>query len=328
MLRALAAAALAVVVTAVAVPASSVTLDDARGHDIGRTHYDDYVAMGDSFTAGPLIHPIRLDRPWGCVVSARNYPARLASYFHVDTYRDVSCSGARSEHLRKPQETALGTNAPQLEVLSHDTDLVTLGMGGNDFGLFGGLIDTCASVRDRNPAGAPCKKEFTVKGVDTKMRDAKRIRGHVARSVRAIHKRAPHARIVVVGYLRILPPAGTCDAVPFARGDYRWGDRVQRRLNRSLRFGAERNGATYVNMYPASRGHDACSVGVAWVNGATTDLLRAAAFHPFAAGMQGIARETYRQLTGRTAPRTKPYDTGAPTVRTGRAGVFARLVRQ
>lgn len=330
MLRALIVATIAAFIAAVAVPATSAAPAPADGqrHDSARTHYADYVAMGDSFTAGPLIHPIRLDRPLGCVVSARNYPARLAAYFDVESYRDVSCSGARSQHLWKPQKTALGTNARQLDALSTDTDLVTLGMGGNDFGLFGSMIETCSEVANRNPRGTPCKKHFTNKrGVDTKKRDARRIRRHIARSVRAIHKRAPHAKIVVVGYVRLLPPIGTCDDVPFAKGDYRWGNNVERRLNKSLRQGAKRNGATYINMYPASVGHDACSAGVAWVNGAKTDLLRAAAFHPFAKGMTGIARATYRQLTGKTAPRVKPFDTGAPTARAGQAKRLAELLR-
>lgn len=328
MLRASVAAAIAALVTTVAAPVSATAPDDARGPDLRRTHYDDYVAMGDSFTAGPLIHPIRLDRPLGCVVSARNYPARLAAYFDVGSYTDVSCSGARTKHLRKPQKTALGTNAPQLDALSPDTDLVTLGMGGNDFGLFGSMIDTCTEVAKGHPRGKPCKKAFTNKrGVDTKMRDARRIRRHTARSVRRIARHAPNAKIVVIGYLRLLPPIGTCDDVPFARGDYRWGNRVERRLNKSLRQGAERNGATYVSMWRASIGHDACSGGVSWVNGAKIDLLRAMSFHPFAKGMKGIARETYRQLTGNSAPRVKPYDTGAPTARRGQAARLLRALR-
>ena len=327
MFRGLVTAACAALITAATVPASAAAPDNARGPDDRRTQYGEYVAMGDSFTAGPLIHPIRLDRPWGCVVSARNYPARLAAYFDVDTYRDVSCSGARSKHLWNSQQTSLGTNAPQLDALSPDTDLVTLGMGGNDFGLFGSMIDTCSKVAKDHPKGTPCKKHFTNKrGTDTKMRDAKRIRRHIARSVRAIEKRAPNAKIVVVGYLRLLPPVGTCGAVPFAKGDYKWGNKVQLRLNKSLRQGAQRNGATYVGMWRASIGHDACGSGVAWVNGAEVDLLRAMSFHPFAKGMKGIARETYRQLTGTTAPRIKPYDTGAPTAGKRQTMRLARLV--
>ncbi|UYM04490.1 SGNH/GDSL hydrolase family protein [Solicola gregarius] len=324
MLRVPIAAALVGLLAAVA----GTTSAQAGQPDDGsrRAHYDDYVALGDSFTSGPLIHPIRLDRPLGCVVSARNYPALLAAQLDVETYTDVSCGGARSSNLWKPQETPLGTNARQLDALSKDTDLVTLGMGGNDFGLFGSLISDCTEVRDQNPTGSPCKNKFTENGVDTKLRDAKRIRGHIARSVRAIHKRAPSAEVAVVGYVRILPPIGTCDAVPFADGDYAWGDKLERRLNKSLRLGAERNGATYINMYPASIGHDACGSGVAWVNGSKIDLLRAMSFHPFAKGMVGIAGETYRQLTGRTAPRVKPFDTGAATAGKREAKRFAELL--
>ena len=106
-----------------------------------------------------------------------------------------------------------------------------------------------------------------------------------------------------MGYPRLLPQRGTCDDVRFAAGDYRWGNRVEKRLNRSLRRAAAGHGATYVNLYPASRGHDACAGSEAWINGSTLKPLRAANFHPYLRGMRQMAQEIYRQLTGGgTAP--------------------------
>lgn len=289
--------------------------------------YDEYVALGDSYTAGPLIQPIRLDRPLGCVVSARNYPARLAGYLDVDSYRDASCSGARTRDLTHRQTTAAGINPPQLDAVRRGTDLVTLGMGGNDFGLFGSIIDVCPTLREQDPNGAPCRRKYTIDGIDTLLRDARRIGDRVAANLRAIHHKAPHATVVVVDYLRILPQHGTCEGVPLAKGDYRWADRVERRLNASLRKAAQQSDATYVPMYRASRGHDACAGSAAWVNDASIDPLRAAMFHPYASGMKAIAQEAYQVLTKHTAPRAAAaFDVDAPVADRALARQLARYV--
>jgi lysophospholipase L1-like esterase len=266
----------------------------------------DYVALGDSFSAGPLVPEARSDPP-GCFRSTNNYPAYLSGYLGVRTYRDVTCSGARTRDLQRPQQLAFGQTAPpQLEALSAGTDLVTVGIGGNDFGLFGSIVGTCDALRDRDPRGAPCRRSFTrrIDGrpVDTKARDARRVEDHVARVLRAVARRAPEAEVYVVGYPRLLPELGRCAAVPFARGDYPWGRRVQRLLNDSLRSAAERSGATFVDLYPASRGHDACAGSRAWVNGSQTLFFLAAGFHPFQSGMRGMAQAIHAAITGEQAP--------------------------
>jgi hypothetical protein len=92
-----------------------------------------YVALGDSYTAGPDI-PDQVGTPAGCQRSSRNYPALVAQYLRLSAnqVRDVSCSGARIADLSTPQTTADGTNPAQRAALSAATALVTLGIGGND----------------------------------------------------------------------------------------------------------------------------------------------------------------------------------------------------
>lgn len=292
------------------IPTSTAHADD-REQPGAADSYDDYVALGDSYTAGPLIPEIRND-PLGCVRSTRNYPARLAAQLDVSSYVDVSCSGARTKHLRTPQRTSSGTNPAQLNALSPETDLVTLGIGGNDFGLFGSLLEKCPKLARRHPDGAPCRKWFNRTGVDAKLRDARRIGDRVERGIREIQRRAPEARVVVVGYLRIVPVGQRyCrKRVPFAKGDYGWANSVERTLNYAIRDAARARDVTYVGMYPASRGHTACAPKrKAWVNGQHTDLLRAASYHPFGRGMRGIARQAYRRITGTEPanPRARPY---------------------
>lgn len=266
--------------------------------------YAEYVALGDSYSAGPLVpqqHPESL----GCLRSTNNYPAFLATYLStVRSFTDVTCSGAETTDMRERQSTIVPgpSPAPQLDALTPTTDLVTLGIGGNDYGLFGSMISTCEEVRAQDPDGAPCKRHYTVDGVDTKKRDARRIQQRVGRVVREILERSPAADVFVLGYPRLLPERGTCAEVPFAAGDYTWGNQIERILNRSIRRAAENNGARYVDLYPASLGHDACAGDRAWINGSEIKPAEAANFHPYLKGMRGVSRAAFRQITGETAP--------------------------
>jgi lysophospholipase L1-like esterase len=266
----------------------------------------DYVAMGDSFSAGPFIGTMRTD-PQGCARSQDNYPAFLADWLDVASYTDVTCSAATTRDLYAPMVMFDGnTTGPQVDALSAGTDLVTLGIGGNDFGLFGSIVGTCGALRDSDPLGAPCRRSFLRRAgdrlVDTRARDARRVEGRVARVLRVVGRRAPDAEVILVGYPHLLPERGRCAAVPFAAGDYAWGRRIESLLNDSLRGAAERAGATFVDLHPASREHDACAGEAAWVNGAQTLFGLAAGFHPFQSGMRGTAGVLHETVTGRSAP--------------------------
>ncbi len=96
-----------------------------------------YVALGDSFTAGPLI-PNQTGKPEGCARSDRNYPALVAQSIRPSGFRDVSCSSARTTHMTRPQrvpnEDSPQQNPPQFAALAPDIRLVTVGIGGNDIG--------------------------------------------------------------------------------------------------------------------------------------------------------------------------------------------------
>ena len=55
-----------------------------------------YVALGDSYTAGPLIpNPVL---PIGCLKSSNNYPRTTAPRIG-QTLKDASCSGAKTTHM-------------------------------------------------------------------------------------------------------------------------------------------------------------------------------------------------------------------------------------
>ena len=256
----------------------------------------DYVALGDSYTAGPLIPMQRDDAP-GCFRSDQNYPALLADLLDVATYADASCSGARSEDVLGRQDLMFDNRArAQVRLLSDETDLVTVGLGGNDFGLFGSISGGCGGPSERpqwKSDATPCQDRFG----GSKTRDARRIRGTLGQALDAVREAAPGADLYVVGYPRLLPDSGSCRAAGFTAGDADWARRVASLLNRSLRLAAEDAGATYVDLYPISEGHDICAGRDAWVNGVRTQLGEAAAFHPFHAGMTAAAQAVYEAVT-------------------------------
>jgi lysophospholipase L1-like esterase len=248
----------------------------------------DYVALGDSYSAGPLVTTIRSD-PSGCVRSTDNYPAFLAGWLSVETYTDVTCSAADTADLTASQRLLDGKQAaPQLDALSEDTDLVTLGIGGNDFSIFSSLIDCIEACSD--------EVEHLL------LRNAGRVEGRVADAVREVAGRAPEAEIFVVGYPQVLPDGKTCRAVPLPPAELAVANRIATRLNASLRAGAEAAGAAYVDVAPASEGHDVCAGKAAWINGPQMRMGIAAPFHPMLAGMRGVAAEVFTAITGDEAP--------------------------
>jgi lysophospholipase L1-like esterase len=247
-----------------------------------------YVALGDSFTAAPLVPTT--DLADGCFRSDSNYPALVADRLDVDRLVDVSCSGARTADLTQRQRTVQDASVPpQLDVVGPRTDLVTLGIGGNDFDLFHTLVATCSELRASAPDGSPCADALEDRGVDL-VATTDRISRRVSAALREVRERAPSAKVVLVGYLRLAPSSGGCRELGFARGDLAFGERVSRALNAALARAARRTGVEFVDMYAASEGHDICSED-AWVNGRTTMQDEALAFHPFAEGMEAVADE-------------------------------------
>jgi lysophospholipase L1-like esterase len=245
-----------------------------------------YVALGDSYSAGPLI-PVT-DLAGGCARSDHNYPSLVARRLGVRTFRDVTCSGATTADLTRAQHPFQGSTVPpQLRAVTEDTDLVTIGIGGNDLDLFGTLVGTCTGLRSQDPQGSPCARHFAEAGPDL-AEVTRTIDRNVAAALDGIRERAPQATVVLVGYLRLVPRHGTCPGLPLATGDYAQGRRVSVSLNRALRQAARQTQVRFVDAYRLSRGHDICSAAP-WVNGGVTDRQRALAYHPFASGMRAVA---------------------------------------
>jgi lysophospholipase L1-like esterase len=253
-----------------------------------------YVALGDSFTAGPMI-PRHQGSPWACLRSDHNYPSLVARAIRPEAFADVSCSAATTADMSRPQQVLFGQNPPQLDAVTPDASLVTIGIGGNDVG-FSKTIYTCAGLSLSAPGGAPCMKHFG----DTLDRRIAETAPRVAAVLRTIRVRAPRARVFVVGYLRLLPARTGCwPAVPTAAGDVPYLDRIERSVNAMLAEEARHAGAGFVDAYRGGAGHDMCA-SRKWVEGIL--LTHAAApVHPNAAGMRVVADRVLAAIGGSRA---------------------------
>jgi lysophospholipase L1-like esterase len=269
------AVALGVLVAILAVPTGA-------GAGINGT----YVALGDSYTAGPLI-PNQIASAKGCFRSDHDYPHLVAAAIVPGGFRDPSCSGADTSDMTKSQSVAGGTNAPEFNSLNSTTTLVTLQIGGNDIG-FVSIILHCVSVL---PWGSPCKNHYVHNGVDAIANSINATAPKVAAVISGIHARAPHAKVYVLGYPAILPNSGggCWPKMPITSSDVGYLRSKEQQLNAMIAAQAATHGATYVNVYAPSIGHDACSGrDTRWIEPVIPTHL-AAPVHPNETGEQGMA---------------------------------------
>lgn len=244
-----------------------------------------YVSLGDSYTAGPLILPPASGAPLECLQSARNYPHLTAAALGL-SLTDVSCSGATTENLTTTAQYS--DQPPQVDALSASTGVVTVGIGGNDNGLFEETLVTCGLEDLVFPFGTPCKDTYGNKLAEEIEADGPVVGG----ALHDIHVLSPSAKVFVVGYPDILPQSGNCwPTVPLTTGDVAYLNGVEKDLNAMLSSEAAANGASYVDTFTPSIGHDACKrLGTRWVEPVLPES-DAFSVHPNEIGMEKDASE-------------------------------------
>jgi lysophospholipase L1-like esterase len=256
-----------------------------------------FVALGDSYAAGNLIPASPVGSPPGCLRSTHNYSGDVQVVIHASHYVDAACSDATTAGMTRPQHTIAGTNRPQFDALAPRDSLVTITIGGNDVG-FKSILATCVALSVTSPSGHPCKRHFTAGGTDQLAARVAAAGPKVAAVLRGIHQRAPHARVLLVGYPDILPNTGTgCyPDVPLAHGDVPYLRATEVALNGTLARAAAASHATFVDTYRATIGHDVCQrPGTRWVEGLIPDS-PAFPFHPNGRGQQAMARQVLAAL--------------------------------
>jgi GDSL-like Lipase/Acylhydrolase family len=249
-----------------------------------------YVALGDSYSAASGVLPPDPTSPL-CVRSTANYPHLIAARTGA-RLTDVTCGAAETKDFRQSQYPGV---APQLDALRKGTQLVTMTIGGNDNNTFIGAIVKCgAAGLSTLGQGSPCQDTY-----GNQFRHDIRHTTYPAlvKSLRAVHRRSPRARVAILGYPWILPKTDGCfDKMPVAKGDVPYLRRVQATLNDAVRRAAAATGSTYVDFSRVSEGHDACEpAGVRWIEPVLQGT-NPVVVHPNALGEKHMAKRTVRVL--------------------------------
>lgn len=250
-----------------------------------------YVALGDSYSAASGNLPPDPSAAPQCLRSTVNYPHVLAAKVHA-SLTDVTCGGADTSDYASSQYPGV---APQLDALKADTQLVTMTIGGNDSNVFLDSILECgAAGLSTLGQGHPCKDKYGA-SFDNTIR--KTTYPSLVKALKAVHKKAPHARVAILGYPWILPASGGCfPKMPVATGDVPYLRQEQATLNDAVRRAAAATKTIYVDMSKVSNGHDACrAAGVRWIEpvlGGTNPVI----VHPNALGESRMAAQTMAVL--------------------------------
>ncbi|MFI1485276.1 SGNH/GDSL hydrolase family protein [Streptomyces sp. NPDC020747] len=296
---ALAAAALVPVQLAGATPAAAAAYD--------------WVALGDSYTAGVipaagetfevprdgcertgLSYPQVIDRDLGSLIDLTNVSCGAATIEDV-TFNAQQPIGRHLPPFSEDPDYPFPPVPPQSEAVNPGTDVVTVGVGGNTLG-FAEILFTCLQLGDGSGGvGTPCRDDLA----DNIPARLTRVGEDYDEMLATLHERAPHAKIVNVGYPTVIPEdTSKCrynDWEQFASitpGDLDWlRDDVLKPLNAAIEKTAGEHGDTFVDLAPSSGNHSVCDAGK-WVEGVFTTFPSDVAFvHPNAKGHKNAADE-------------------------------------
>lgn len=297
-----------------ALPANAAPGDPTDGFE--------YVSLGDSYSAGYGLAPFSHSSPFpgapnGCFQAEANYPHLIAADLGLQL-ADQTCTGAITANIgypdgfsipsppagtpltglptgSMPQTTGAGVTAPgvQSATLSASTDVVTVGIGGNDLGFtsialgcvrqsigegtFPAYLSIIAEVHVPN-----CRDYFDDSATypDSYLKDrlANNVVPRVAATLERVSEAAPNAQVFLVGYPRIAPDTatdscfstmGTPNDVPFSGADLNFMHEIEQLLDGALAATAAAQGVHYISNWDATAGHTLCSgepkiTGLSW----------------------------------------------------------------
>lgn len=247
----------------------------------------EYVALGDSYSAGFGILPLVSGSPDGCYRAEQNYPHLVAAHFGWNL-TDMTCSGAVTANIDLTGQTTMNGVGPlplQGSALSATTDVVTLTIGGNDLG-FATVAQECIKLTSASddplllPGFANCKDFFNpipdtdqlIYKLDNTVSPA------LARVFGYIKEQAPNAKVFVLGYPQIAPaavahptgcyssPVGPTwpdppypqDTVPYSATDLHYLHHIENELDNAIESAATLRGFTFIPTWDASADHTLC----------------------------------------------------------------------
>ncbi|MEU7047835.1 SGNH/GDSL hydrolase family protein [Streptomyces eurythermus] len=230
-----------------------------------------YVALGDSVAAGvgagaPNANADSCFRADGTRIpnSTRAYPRLVAKAL-----------GARLDFRAFCGANTKAVINEQLGALNRRTKLVTVQVGANDFG-FTGVVKKCILFS----GGSICNNAIA----EVQRAFLQKLPGRLDKVYRAIHIKAPNARVLAVGYPKLVRQRGSgC----YADGLMGLGTRQKlnaatHTLNDVTAIAAQRRGIEFVAAEKSFKGHAVCE-DPEWINGISyPDTVES--FHPNASG--------------------------------------------
>lgn len=215
---------------------------------------DQYVALGDSYSAGNGANSTNLDS--SCNRNTYAYPYLLAQQKGL-ALSFVACSGAVTGDVINSQSNAL----------SSTTKLVTITIGGNDIG-FTSLILACTTLG--------CSSQIS----SSQSKITNELPAKLNSTYATIKAKAPNAKVVVLGYGRpFASPSRTCLAATGVSSSEETSlTTLVDNLNNTIKARAQAYGFSYADVNPYWAGHDVCASNP-FTNGLTL-LHTADSYHP------------------------------------------------
>lgn len=272
---------------------------------------DNYVALGDSYSAGEGVRPYEADSGDAhtggdnCHRSELAYSQRLAFAEPGAQVVFRACSGAdivdlfeRKQPTGKNTVTLYGPQVTQ-GVLSDEVDLVTVTIGGNDAG-FSKVLKHCALTSNclKKPVPDLTEGETLEDWADSSITGLASILPTIYEKLASS---APHARIVVLGYPNLFPSELAGDPMCRAAREFLWTEpevvairNLLVRFTRTIREATEAAGVEFVDVASFFSGHEPCAPGEDWVNFVRIPRLDVLTFEEIADAIAGkIDRGTF-----------------------------------
>jgi alpha-tubulin suppressor-like RCC1 family protein/PKD repeat protein/lysophospholipase L1-like esterase len=257
-----------------------------------------YTVLGDSLSAGDGAPPY-IPESASCHRSYDAYGRQIGNYLYSATENFIACSG------EVVQGVYFNHNGAQLGALSPTNNLVTISVGVNDIG-FADVVTLCvlmgtgcqwikdAPTNEQIARLGDPSTDSPVVGQDQTKSSTDKV-FNLARLYKAIRDNlAPDARLVVVGYPRVLVPHHDCNLMLPDEVD--WLNSLEAKLDDQIRQAALQVGAEYVQgSYDALSGHELCPAdpsNLPWVNSVLNTIIYTdyTPFHPNNNGQNQIAK--------------------------------------
>ncbi|HEU4973673.1 MAG TPA: SGNH/GDSL hydrolase family protein [Baekduia sp.] len=194
---------------------------------------ENYVAMGDSYSAGNGANSTNLSS--SCNRNTYAYPYLLAQQ-RGSALTFVACSGAVTGDIVNGQAAAANSS----------TNLVTLTIGGNDVG-FASLIVACTTL------GCQSQIDSSNSQIDNQL-PAK-----LDAAYNAISSHAPNARVVVLGYGRPFAHKGCWGTTGVSLSEEDQLNSLTDHLNSVIKSRALAHGFSFADVTPYWIGHAVCT---------------------------------------------------------------------